>query len=58
MFVEIRSKKGKLLFKWDPQTNTVNIVLKDILYSVKLNNLSPSGEYEILSNKNKYETNK
>ena len=51
MFVEIRSKKGKLLFKWDPQTNTVNIVLKDTLYSVRLNNLSPSGEYEISTNK-------
>ena len=48
MFIEIRSEQdtGKLLFKWDPQTNVVSIVNKDKLYSVALS--CEGREYRIL----------
>lgn len=50
MFIEIRSEpqKGKLLFKWDPQSNVIDIVLKDTLYSIKLAQSENGGGYEII----------
>ena len=53
MFIEIRSEpqKGKLLFMWDPQTNVIDIVLKDTVYSVKLGQSECGGGYEIIEKK-------
>ena len=55
MFTEIRSEppNGKLLFKWDPQKNIVDIVLKNTIYSVKLNNQTSNGEYKIINKRSK-----
>ena len=56
LFIEIRSEeqKGKLLFKWDPQSNVVDIVLRDTLYSVKLNGEGGDIGYEIIDKKVKH----
>ena len=56
MFIEIRSEeqKGKLLFKWDPQSNVVDIVLRDTLYSIKLAQSENGGGYEIIDKKVKH----
>ena len=51
MIVEVRGEKsagasfGKLLFKWDSQSNEISIVQRDMLYRVLL---MPDG-YKILS---------
>lgn len=55
LFVEVRSEeqKGKLLFKWDPQSNVVDIVLKDTVYSVKLGQDESGSGYKIIDKKQK-----
>ena len=55
MFIEIRSEeqRGKLLFKWDPRSNVIDIVLKDTLYSVKLARSEEGGGYEIIDKRTK-----
>ena len=36
MELEVRTGNGKLLFKWNPDTSTLSIVLKGFQYRVKL----------------------
>lgn len=36
MELEVRTGNGKLLFKWNPDTFTLSIVLKGFLYRVQL----------------------
>ena len=38
--MEVRAKggKGPLLFEWDPETQTVDLIRKDMYYKVQLNN--------------------
>lgn len=36
MELEVRTGNGKLLFKWNPVTFTLSILLKGVLYRVKL----------------------
>lgn len=36
MEVRAGNGKGPLLFTWDPENNTVNLVRKDMYYSVRL----------------------
>lgn len=47
MELEVRTSNGKLLFKWNPVTSTLSIVLKGLLYCVKLD---PSG-YKMIDEK-------
>ena len=38
--MEVRAKggKGPLLFEWDPETQTVDLIRKDMYYKVQLDN--------------------
>lgn len=54
-FLEVRSddESGKLLFSWNPDDNTVDIVKKDTLYRVKLVKQRTGGAYRILEKRPK-----
>ena len=54
MELEVRTGKGKLLFKWNPVTSTLSIVLKGFHYRVKLD---PSG-YKVIDEKTVEKRNK
>lgn len=54
MELEVRTGKGKLLFKWNPATSTLSIVLKGFHYHVKLD---PSG-YKVIDEKSVEKRNK
>lgn len=38
--MEVRAKNGKgpLLFEWDPDTQTIDLIRKDMYYKVQLDN--------------------
>lgn len=36
MEVRARNGKGPLLFKWDPDTQTIDLIRKDMYYKVQL----------------------
>ena len=52
--IDVRSEydKGKLLFRWDPDTSEVSIVLKDTLYRIRLERDAVSA-YKIIEKKPK-----
>ncbi len=55
MFIEVRSEyeRGKLLFKWDPQSNIISVVYRDTLYNVRLSTEKLKCKYEIIDKKPK-----
>ena len=54
MELEVRTSNGKLLFKWNPATSTLSIVLKGLHYRVKLD---PS-RYKVIDEKTVEKRNK
>ncbi len=48
--MEVRGKngEGKLLFDWDPNTDQIEIVHKNICYLVELRKSQSGGTYRIL----------
>lgn len=38
MLVEVRSESGTFLFEWKPENQLVNVIRKDMYYSVELRN--------------------
>lgn len=53
--MDIRSENetGKLLFKWDPDTNVVSISCRDAIYDVKLIRTPNNNSYRILNKRSK-----
>ena len=54
--MEVRAKNGKgpLLFKWDPETQTVDLIRKDKYYQIRLSKHS----YYVKEECSKYECRK
>jgi hypothetical protein len=54
--MEVRAKDGKgpLLFEWDPETQTVDLIRKDMYYKVQLDRHS----YCVREEHSKYECKK
>ena len=54
--MEVRAKDGKgpLLFEWDPETQTVDLIRKDMYYKVHLDKHS----YCVREERSKYECKK
>lgn len=48
--MDVRSEyeTGKLLFKWDPQTDIISISCKDTIYDVKLIHSSNRNMYKVV----------
>jgi hypothetical protein len=51
MDIRSENEKGKLLFKWDPDTNIVSISCRDAIYDVKLIRSPNNSSYRVV---NKY----
>ena len=52
MDVRTEYDSGKLLFQWNPQSNVISIVRKDVVYDVRLL-FADNGGYEIIRRTNK-----
>ena len=53
--MDIRSENetGKLLFKWDPDTNIVSISCRDAIYDVKLIRSPNNSSYRVVNKHSK-----
>ena len=53
--MDIRSDKerGKLLFKWDPNTDIVSISCRDVIYDVKLIRTLNNSSYCVIGKRDK-----
>ena len=58
MYIPVRSasENGKLLFKWDPCDDTIEIIRKGEKVSIKLVKQGKSGTYSILERRQKVKT--
>lgn len=48
MDVRSENETGKLLFKWDPETDIVSVSCRDAIYDVKLIRASGNSSYRIV----------
>lgn len=50
IYMDVRSENemGKLLFKWNPETDVVSISCRDAIYDVKLIRASDKSTYRII----------
>ena len=56
MSMEVRSDNGtgKFLFEWNPEDDTITLVLKGTVYRVKLVKTGKDGTYHILDKRPKH----
>lgn len=55
VYMDVRSENetGKLLFKWDPETDVVSISCRDAIYDVKLIRTPDKSTYHIVGKRYK-----